>query len=273
MSDREALARYYDLDLRDDPGDVDLYLSLAARTGGPVLELAAGSGRISVPLAAAGYAVTGVDNDGAMLARAERSWTDVEDDSAGDGPSNRGRKHRDRDRPGSLLLVEDDITSVRLEKRFGLVILALNTLLLLEEPERQVATLRTMAAHLRPDGLAVIDIWLPGPEDLALYDGRLLLEWVREDPETGDRVTKFASARFDSATATVVLTQLFDAISADDGTVRRTSRTDRLRLVAATELVRMAAEAGLEVDQLAGDHQMGAFGPGDERAVLVARLV
>ena len=38
----DALARFYDLDLVDDPGDLDLYLALAERTGGPILELAVG---------------------------------------------------------------------------------------------------------------------------------------------------------------------------------------------------------------------------------------
>ncbi len=38
----EALARLYDLDLSEDPGDLDLFLALAARSGGPVLELAVG---------------------------------------------------------------------------------------------------------------------------------------------------------------------------------------------------------------------------------------
>ena len=58
-----ALARLYDVDLLDDPGDIDLYLALAARTGGPILELAAGSGRVAIPLAQAGYEVTAVDID------------------------------------------------------------------------------------------------------------------------------------------------------------------------------------------------------------------
>jgi SAM-dependent methyltransferase len=331
VTDPEALARYYDLDLRDDPGDVDLYLALAARTGGPVLELAAGSGRIAVPLAAAGYGVTGVDNDPAMLARAELAWKRVSDESS-DRPDHRGRQARRageerlptgsggeasaagnqsfatraersdatvaapaaepsagarasattaagsarrgrRHSPGTLDLVEADLTTVRLRERFGLAILALNTLLLLERPERQLAALRSLAAHRRPDGLAVVDVWLPGPEDLAIYDGRLLLEWIRDDPDTGDRVTKLASARFDSATATVVLTQLFDASSPDGGSIRRTVRSDRLRLVGAHELVRMADDAGLAVEELAGDHRMGAFGPGDERVILVGRLV
>jgi 2-polyprenyl-3-methyl-5-hydroxy-6-metoxy-1,4-benzoquinol methylase len=65
-----ALARLYDLDLSEDPGDIELYLALAARTGGPILEIAAGSGRVAVPLAVAGYEVTAVDIDAAMLARA-----------------------------------------------------------------------------------------------------------------------------------------------------------------------------------------------------------
>ena len=50
------IARLYDLDLAEDPGDVDLYVALAQRTGGPILELAVGSGRIAVPLAAAAWA-------------------------------------------------------------------------------------------------------------------------------------------------------------------------------------------------------------------------
>ena len=69
---RDTLARLYDLDLVEDPGDLDLYLALAARAGGSVLELAAGTGRIAVPLAEAGHAVTAVDIDAAMLARLRR---------------------------------------------------------------------------------------------------------------------------------------------------------------------------------------------------------
>jgi SAM-dependent methyltransferase len=299
VTDPETLARYYDLDLRDDPGDVDLYLALATRTGGPILELAVGSGRVAVPLAAAGHQVTGVDSDPAMLARAELAWSRARDEAPtgpgrGDRPGRRtsgtGARSaatragsaanaprsgalRGSGSVGTLDLVEADLTTVRLRERFRLAILALNTLLILERPERQLAALRTLAAHLRPDGLAVVDIWLPGPEDLAIYDGRLLLEWIRDDPETGDRVAKLASARFDSATATVVLSQLFDASSADGGAVRRVTRSDRLRLVGVHELVRMAQDAGLAVEELAGDHRMGAFGPGDERVILVGRLV
>jgi hypothetical protein len=67
-----ALARLYDLDLVDDPGDLDLYLALADRADGPILELAVGTGRLAIPLAEAGHLVTGVDLDPAMLDRARQ---------------------------------------------------------------------------------------------------------------------------------------------------------------------------------------------------------
>src|SRR5262249_14375960 len=72
-----ALARLYDLDLSEDPGDLVLYLALASRTGGPIVELAVGTGRLSVPLAEAGHQVIGVDHDPAMLARARARRADA----------------------------------------------------------------------------------------------------------------------------------------------------------------------------------------------------
>jgi SAM-dependent methyltransferase len=253
----DALARYYDLDVGDEPGDVDLYRALATQTDGPVLELAMGTGRLAIPLALDGHRVVGVDRDVAMLARARSRWA--------------------RERPaakGALKLVEADLVEVQLDDRFGLVILALNALLMLADPERQRAAVGAMTRHLRPPGgLGVIDVWLPGPDDLALYDGRLIHEWTRDDPETGERVSKSGSATYDPAMAIVELISFFDAWPTPAGALHRTERVDRLRLVTAAELKVMARDAGLTVERMAGDHDMSPFGPGSERAVLIAGLV
>jgi SAM-dependent methyltransferase len=252
------LARYYDLDLQEGPGDLERYQALAAAEGGAVLELAAGTGRLAVPLALAGHAVTAVDRDRAMLDRARVAW-----DRAKAGAAT----------GGALEVVEGDLLEVDLGARFALVIIALNSLVLLGTQERQAAALRAVARHLRPGGLAVIDVWLPDVGDLALYDGRLNLEWERSDPETGERVAKVDAARLDAATGHVELVTWFDAWPADGGPARRTSRADHLRLVTAGELTAMAEAAGLVVEALEGDHAGGAFGPGAERAVVLARLV
>ena len=250
-----ALARLYDLDLAEDPGDLDLYLALAGRTGGPILELAAGSGRLAVPLAADGHEVTGVDLDPAMLARARRSA-----DEAGRATARRVR------------LVEGDARTIRLDEAgtFNLAFIPLNSIFLMGGRADQVAAVATLAAHLAPGGLAVVDAWLPDAEDLARYDGRLVLEWVREEPGTGRTVTKTGSAIFDQATGVVLLTTIFEAGLPGDAPARWV-RTDRLRLVNPDELVAYAEGAGLQVETLAGDYDLGELGHGAERVVLVAR--
>jgi ubiquinone/menaquinone biosynthesis C-methylase UbiE len=62
---------FYDLriegDYRPISGDVPFYLRQARKTGGPILELACGTGRIAIPLARAGFEVVGLDKSRAML--------------------------------------------------------------------------------------------------------------------------------------------------------------------------------------------------------------
>ncbi|MGZ3631495.1 MAG: class I SAM-dependent methyltransferase [Candidatus Limnocylindrales bacterium] len=261
--DRGArLAALYDLDLQEGSDDLDLYLLLAEREGDPILELAAGSGRLAVPLAAAGHAVTALDHDPAMLRRAASRWAEVE----------RPARPGSGSGPGSLELVEADLLTADLGPRFALAILALNSLLLLETLARQAEALAALARHLRPDGLAVVDVWLPAVDELAAYDGRLGLEWVRDSTD-GRRTAKWASARHEGATGVVELTTIFDAWPADGGQLERIERTDRLRLIGADELVSLAASAGLRTERLAADYELAPFGPGAERVLLLGRLV
>ncbi len=254
------LARLYDLDLAEDLDDLDLYRALAARCGGPVLELAAGSGRLAVPLACGGLEVVAVDNDPAMLDRARSRWA--------------GERRTRRVLPGGHLeLVDADLFDLALEPRFGLVILALNTLFLLGDAGRQRAVLAAMARHLRRGGLAVVDAWIPSADDLAIYDGRVVLEWVRDDPESGDRVVKLASASYDPPTRRLDLTSIFESAPPEGGPLSRHLRRDVLHLTSAAEVVQAATDAGLAVDQVGGDHDLTAFGPGSSRVVLIAGLV
>jgi SAM-dependent methyltransferase len=251
----DALARLYDLDLSEDPGDLDLYLALASRTGGPVLEIAAGSGRVALPLAQAGYEVTAVDIDPAMLARAESA-------AGVAGPEVRAR----------LKCVETNLIGLKLPggAHFRLAILALNSIMLLETRHMQQAALEAMARHLEPGGIAVVDVWLPSADELARYDGRIGLEYVREDPESGLLVTKSAAAQHEPATGHIRLTAIYEE-GEQGGAPRRWVREDRLRLLNSDELRAMAESAGLDVEVVAGDYELNPVGPHDERAILVAR--
>jgi SAM-dependent methyltransferase len=248
-----ALARYYDLDLAEDQGDVDLYLAFADEAAAPVLELMAGTGRVAVPLALAGHAVTAVDIDPLMLERASARWdAAVEEDR------------------GSLDLIQRNVGHLDLGKRFGLVLVALNSLLLLDDRAAQRELLATVARHLAEEGRAVIDVWLPTPDDLELYDGRVILDWVREDPDTGEKVAKLTSATYETGTRTAHVTSFFDAWH--DGRVpRRTVRQDEITFVSCDELVTFAEAAGLRVETLGSDYDMGPFAAASDRVVMVCR--
>ncbi|HEU6440374.1 MAG TPA: class I SAM-dependent methyltransferase [Terriglobales bacterium] len=250
-----SLARLYDMDLLEDPGDVSLYLALASRTGGPILEIAAGSGRIAIPLAEAGYEVTLVDIDAGMVARAKAAAGKLD-------PDVRAR----------LAFVEENLVGLNLPggPRFRLAILALNSILLLGTRELQQEALETMGRHLVPGGLAVVDIWLPSAEELAHYDGRLSLEYVRPDPKSGLTVTKSAAAQYEPATGHVNLTVIYDE-GKQGGAARRWIREDRLTLLNASDLRSIAESAGLVVEVVAGDYDLNAVSAHDERAILVAR--
>jgi SAM-dependent methyltransferase len=257
-SEADALARLYDLDLSEDPGDVDLYLALAARTGDPIVELGVGTGRLAVPLATAGHHVIGVDDDPAMLERARRRAAEA-------GRSVAGR----------LALVPADMVDVRpadlglAQDRAALAFLGLNSILLLADRTLQRRVLTTMASILAPGGVAVVDAWLPSVEDLVRFDGRLSLEWLRADPATGRQVAKLAAAWYDESSRLVTLTTIFDEAE-PGGSPARWTRSDALRLIGPDELRAFAEDAGLVVEQLAGDYGLGSIGPGSERVVLVA---
>ncbi|MHB8673670.1 MAG: class I SAM-dependent methyltransferase [Candidatus Limnocylindrales bacterium] len=255
--ERAALARLYDLDLLDAPGDLDLYRALAVRTGGPILELAVGTGRLAIPLASDGHAVSGVDLDAAMLERARRR--PVPDAAASSRSS------------GPVRLIEGDARTIRLPDAgsYHLAFMALNSLLLMGDRHAQADVVATLAAHLAPGGLAVVDVWVPDADDLARFDGRIVLEYPRRDPESRRFVTKAASAIHDAATGTVRLTTIYE--EGDPGVPAvRWIREDRLRLVSADELAGFAEAAGLTVETIGGSYDLEPLAGGADRAILVA---
>ena len=124
--------------------DIAFFRSLAEQTGGPVLELGCGSGRVAIPLAEAGFDVVGIDRSTGMLARARAK-------AEAAGPEVAGR----------LRLVEGDMTTTRAGDGFGLVFAAFRVFMSILEPDEQLRTLRLVHEQLRPDGLLAIDVFDP----------------------------------------------------------------------------------------------------------------
>jgi hypothetical protein len=93
---------------------------------------------------------------------------------------------------------------------------------------------------------------------------------LRTDPESGREITKTAAAWYDPIRRLVTLTTIFESAE-PGGAVSRWTRSDALRLVSADELTGFAEAAGLEIEQLGGDHDLGPLGAGSDRIVVLAR--
>jgi SAM-dependent methyltransferase len=142
----------YDVMHAEIPGgdDVAFFRGLAEETGGPVLELGCGTGRVAVPLAAAGFEVVGLDRSPAMLARAQARLDRLT-------PEVRGR----------LRFVEGDFTTTIAGSGFGLVFAAFRVFMAAPDASAQLLALETIRRQLRPDGLLAIDLFDPRLDLLA----------------------------------------------------------------------------------------------------------
>lgn len=112
----------------------------ALADGGPALELAIGTGRVAIPLHEAGVPVTGIELNRPMIDRLREKVSEEE-----------------------IAVVEGDMTSTRVPGEFALVYLVFNTISNLYTQEQQVACVRNAAAHLRPGGAFVVELWVPKP--------------------------------------------------------------------------------------------------------------
>lgn len=215
-------------------------------TGGPVLELGVGSGRVAVPLAKDGHEVVGIDRSPGMLARA----------------AVRAKAAR-----AKLTLVQADMRTFSLERTFPLVAIPFNTFLMLEPGDRW-ACLARCREHLSTAGRVAIDVFQPDPNRVAGMDGAVREEWRRSDPETGHVVTKFSSTRGSVDGST--LRWWFDE-ELEGGAVRRISRETSLHYLYRREAELLFPAAGFEIERLHGDYDGSAVTAVSPKLLFVLR--
>jgi SAM-dependent methyltransferase len=170
-------ARFYDLDNRDvTKVDIPFYLDRASRVKGDILELACGSGRVTIPLARAGHEIRALEYSPAMI---------------------EVFKEKIKKLPGEIAdrihLFQGDMSNFSLEKKFPLIILPCRSFQLLLDEELEIACLKKVHAHLAEDGTFIIDIgnfvgtkekeraWI---SDVEVFD------WENTNPQTDYRIRR-----------------------------------------------------------------------------------
>ena len=153
--------------------EINWYEGFARRTGGPVLELACGTGSLLPAIAEKGYEVVGLDLSTNMLrlARERVSQLPVEVQ-------------------GHIQLHQDDMSNFQLDRKFGLIFIADNSFRELDTKEQMLSCLKCVYQHLRPSGRFLMTVRRFDPA--RFVNGRREWGWSEpiRHPTTGDLVTR-----------------------------------------------------------------------------------
>lgn len=204
----DAIAGIYDPWSRSVTEDIGFYVDEALEAGGPVVELAVGTGRIAVPIAEAGVRVIGVDQSEGMLEVA-RSLA------------------RDRGVEALVDLRLGDLRDPPVEERVALVLCPFRSLLHMPDEAEKLRALRAARDLLLPGGTLVFDVFAPSPADIVETHGK----WLEREPGIFER------ADWDEAARTLIL-------SVRGG---EQAATMSLHWLSAIEWRRLLDEAGFEV--------------------------
>ena len=210
----DGIAPIYDPWSRSVVEDVDFYVEEALVSGGPVVELAVGTGRIAVPIAKAGVRVIGVDESPAMLERA--------------------RAYAERENVSPLVdLRLGDLRDPPVDERVPLATVPFRSLLHMPDERQKLRALTAAASVLEPGGRFVFDVFAPSPEDIEETDGR----WLEREPGIFER------ADWDEGSRTLRL-----SVRSTDGP----ATSFGLHWLSVTEWLRLLDEAALDVEAVYG---------------------
>jgi SAM-dependent methyltransferase len=132
VSEQSLEVVWHDLECAGYREDLPLWRKLAHEAGGPVLEIGAGAGRVSLDLAAAGFPTVALDSDAALLSALRRRSSGL-----------------------PVETVAADARDFALGRRFALVLVPMQALQLLGGQRGREAFLRCALDHLSPGGLLV----------------------------------------------------------------------------------------------------------------------
>jgi SAM-dependent methyltransferase len=231
-------------------GDVEFYGDLARESGGPVLDLGGGTGRVAWPLAEAGFVVTSLDLSAAMLTKGREK-------SAGASAAARRR----------LTFVEADMRDFSLGQ-FGLAITPARAFQALLTARDQRAALATVHRHLRPGGVLVVQVFDPRLDYCLPMDG------PSPNPDrptgrvagTGHRVEIRVLQRTNDPLAQV-LTERWEFVELDaaGAIVRREEETLRMRWIYRYEMRYLLELSGFAVEAEFSDfHRSPPFYGGEQ---------
>jgi SAM-dependent methyltransferase len=249
LNDYDRIAPFYDVEHARFDEDVDLYMNFAELRGGPLLELACGSGRLLLPLAHAGYEITGVDTSASMLDLA-RVALETEGAAA------------------CCTLAQQDMCALQLGKKFHMAFIALGSFGHVITRKAQQQALAAIRAHLTASGTFILDISNEDARYMESMGGQMLHQgtWQIDD---GSMITHFVSPASSSTMHMLDLTHFYD-IHKQGEAVQRTITQTQLYLFERNEAELLLEQAGFTIKDVYGNYDLSQYEHDSPRMIFVA---
>jgi SAM-dependent methyltransferase len=230
--------------------DIPFYVDQAGRTDGPVLELACGTGRLTIPIAQSGVEIVGLDLSPSMLehARTKASTAGV-----------------------AIQFVEGDCRAFALGRKFALIFMAFNSMQHLHDHASLAALFANVRKHLAEGGRFVFDVFNPKLELLVRSPDDRRLEREYQDPDGKGLMMFENSMIYDDASQVSHITCYFvrRGLNGDQLDVR--TEDLHLRCFFPQELDLLVQSQGFEIVEKLGNFERKSFGSGDLKQVVVCR--
>jgi SAM-dependent methyltransferase len=242
--------RHYDAMNSDVVADIPFYIDEARRAAGPVLELACGTGRLTIPIAQSGVEIVGLDLSPSML-----SYARPKGQQAGVGIS----------------FIEADCRNFDLGRKFALLFMAFNSMQLLHDHPSLAALFASVRKHLAEGGRFIFDVYNPKMALLAGSSVERRFEREYKDPEGNGTITLEHTMNYDDASQVNRVGWYFTRRGAN-GEERDFRVEDlRMRCFFPQELDLLVRSQGFEIVEKFGNFERKPFASGEPRQVVVCR--
>ena len=235
----------YDIVYEDYLDDISFYMEQAQRAHGPCLELGCGTGRVLIPVAAAGVDVVGLDSSRPMIVRARHKVAALPEEV-------RAR----------VTLDDGDMRSFALDRRFALIYIPFRAFLHLMTAQDQIAALQNIRRHLLPGGRLALNFFDPNLATIVANSSapsgalhRTGDEFV--DPRSGRLLVEWATIHYNQVRQEIEQYFLYDELDNRGRVLARHYRALRMRYIFRYEFEHLLARCGFSVEELYGSWDRG----------------
>jgi ubiquinone/menaquinone biosynthesis C-methylase UbiE len=261
----EGFAELYELTHGDKEDDLPLYIELAKKTDGKLLEIGCGTGRVTIALAKEGYEMVGIDVSEDMLKIARRKLEKF--------PELQKKVH----------FLQQNMIELDLPfKNFALALMPYGEFAHVYHRVDQEKTLSNIYHHLKPGGILVIGMsnWDPQEPRINYRGGSiarlghsmpLQYEGIFEDKQSGNTIIRYIARGYDPSLQMSIHVYVHEITDAEGRLLGKKTNVLPIRYVFRYEMEMLLEKAGFIIKNIYGFYDKSDFRYDSKRMIFIAQ--